>query len=63
MLTWRKSSYSSTNVGECVEVAIGAPGRVPVRDSKDPEGAVLAFPADAWQSFVAAVRCGEFGDI
>ncbi|KJS58233.1 DUF397 domain-containing protein [Streptomyces rubellomurinus] len=60
-LPWRKSSYSH-QAGQCVEVAIGAPGRVPVRDSKDPEGPVLAFPADAWQSFVAAVRCGEFGD-
>lgn len=33
---WRKSSYSGSNGGECVEIAIGIPGTVPVRDSKDP---------------------------
>ncbi|MFJ3217600.1 DUF397 domain-containing protein [Kitasatospora sp. NPDC086801] len=36
------------------------PGLVPVRDSKDPSGPTLAFPAPAWQAFVAAVREGEF---
>ncbi|MFF7456649.1 DUF397 domain-containing protein [Kitasatospora sp. NPDC008115] len=60
--TWRKSSYSAQQ-GQCVEVAIGSPGRAPVRDSKDPEGPALVFPADAWRSFVAAVRVGEFGDV
>ncbi|MEU8926158.1 DUF397 domain-containing protein [Kitasatospora sp. NPDC048545] len=61
-LDWFKSSYSS-NGGQCVEVSDSAPGTVPVRDSKDPHGPVLAFPADAWQSFVTAVRSGEFGDV
>ncbi|MGW7445176.1 DUF397 domain-containing protein [Kitasatospora sp. NPDC054795] len=32
-------------------------------DSKDPRGPALVFPAEAWVSFVAAVRVGEFGDI
>ncbi|GAB7185955.1 DUF397 domain-containing protein [Kitasatospora sp. Ki12] len=60
---WFKSSYSS-NGGECVEVSANAmPGAVPVRDSKDPEGPALVFPLDAWSSFVAAVRSGEFGNI
>ncbi|MGW2375117.1 MULTISPECIES: DUF397 domain-containing protein [Kitasatospora] len=63
MLTWRKSSYSGGNGGNCIEVAPGFPGLVPVRDSKDPEGPALAFPVDAWSSFVAAVRSGEFGDV
>ncbi|MFJ8477394.1 DUF397 domain-containing protein [Kitasatospora sp. NPDC094011] len=44
-------------------MAPGFPGLVPVRDSKDPHGPALAFPADAWRSFVAAVRTGEFGDV
>ncbi|MEU9076514.1 DUF397 domain-containing protein [Kitasatospora sp. NPDC048538] len=44
-------------------MAPGFPGLIPVRDSKDPHGPALVFPADAWQSFVAAVRCGEFGDV
>ncbi|WBP91792.1 DUF397 domain-containing protein [Kitasatospora cathayae] len=63
VLTWRKSSYSGGNGGNCIEVAPGFPGLVPVRDSKDPEGPALAFPVDAWSSFVAAVRSGEFGDV
>ncbi|MFB4319842.1 DUF397 domain-containing protein [Actinomadura sp. 21ATH] len=33
---WRKSSYSSSNGGNCVELA-GLPGMVAVRDSKDPQ--------------------------
>ncbi|MFE2723650.1 DUF397 domain-containing protein [Kitasatospora sp. NPDC059327] len=58
---WRKSSHSN-NGGTCVEVAADSPGLVPVRDSKDPEGPALVFPSDAWRSFVAGVRVGEFGD-
>ncbi|MFJ9458088.1 DUF397 domain-containing protein [Kitasatospora sp. NPDC101447] len=61
-LTWRKSSFSAQQ-GQCVEVAVGDPCQVPVRDSKDPHGPVLSFPVGAWQSFVTAVRFGEFGDV
>lgn len=57
---WRKSSYSNANGGDCVEVADGIPGVVPVRDSKDPEGPALVFGADAWSAFVADVRSGRF---
>ncbi len=59
---WRKSSYSQ-NGGNCVEASPDIPGLVPVRDSKDPVGPVLAFPTDAWRSFVAAVQAGEFGTV
>ncbi|WP_416875724.1 DUF397 domain-containing protein, partial [Kitasatospora sp. SC0581] len=38
---WRKSSYSGGNGGNCIEVAPGFPGLVPVRDSKDPRGPAL----------------------
>ncbi|MFJ2955384.1 DUF397 domain-containing protein [Streptomyces sp. NPDC087270] len=59
---WFTSSYSS-NGGECMEVAANLAascGIVPVRDSKDPGGPVLAFPADAFALFVAGVKAGEF---
>ncbi|MFI9330426.1 DUF397 domain-containing protein [Kitasatospora sp. NPDC052868] len=56
---WRKSTYSNGQ-GGCVEVADGHSGIMPVRDSKDPEGPVLVFPLDAWRSFIADVRAGEF---
>ncbi|MFD4533892.1 DUF397 domain-containing protein [Kitasatospora sp. NPDC058397] len=57
---WVKSSHSSDG-GQCVEVAPDFPTVMPVRDSKDPHGPALVFPADAWQAFVTAVRTGEFG--
>ncbi|WDG30799.1 DUF397 domain-containing protein [Streptomyces sp. CA-278952] len=52
---WRKSSYSNQEGGDCVEVADGFPGVVPVRDSKNPHGPALVLPAAAWTAFVAAV--------
>ncbi|MER7585556.1 DUF397 domain-containing protein [Kitasatospora sp. NPDC097691] len=57
---WRKSSYSGPNGGQCIEVADGYSGLMPVRDSKDPSGPALVFSSPAWQSFVTAVRSGEF---
>ena len=41
---WRKSSHSGG--GDCVEIA-RVPGLVAVRDSKNPSGGVLIFPASA----------------
>ncbi|MCM2420623.1 DUF397 domain-containing protein [Streptomyces sp. RKAG293] len=58
--SWRSSTYSQNNGGECIEVADGIPGVVPVRDSKDPHGPALSFSPDAWRSFVAGVQGGEF---
>ncbi|WP_405019048.1 DUF397 domain-containing protein [Kitasatospora sp. NBC_00070] len=52
-VTWRKSSYSGANGGDCVEVGDGVPGLVPVRDSKDPEGPVLVFEANQWAAFAS----------
>ncbi len=58
---WRKSAYSGGTGGNCVEVARNLPGIIAVRDSKDPHGSVLLFPADAWQSFTAGVKTGKSG--
>jgi hypothetical protein len=52
---WRKSSRSSGNGGDCVEVAGNLPGVIGVRDSKDRQGPVLTFEPAAWRSFVAEV--------
>jgi hypothetical protein len=57
---WRKSSYSDHNGGDCIEIALGIPGVVPVRDSKDSSGPALVFGADAWSAFVAGVKVGDF---
>ncbi|MGC9497184.1 DUF397 domain-containing protein [Streptomyces sp. WG7] len=54
---WRKSSYSGSTGGDCVEVAVGRPaGSVPVRDSKDPAGPVVTVSAGAWSAFVDGLR-------
>ncbi len=57
---WRKSSHSGASNGDCVEVAEGVRGAVPVRDSKDPRGPTLVFPPQAWALFVAEVKAGRF---
>jgi uncharacterized protein DUF397 len=58
-LTWIKSSLSFSN-GNCVEIASLADGGVGVRNSRHPEGAVLAFTPDEWHAFIGGVRNGEF---
>jgi hypothetical protein len=57
--TWVRSSYSTSAGGECVEVAFSLPGTVPVRDSKDPQGAVLRFSPSPWTAFVGGLRRGD----
>ncbi|MEU1251981.1 DUF397 domain-containing protein [Streptomyces chartreusis] len=53
-LKWFKSSYSSNEGPECVEVAISpADAAVHVRDSKDKDGAQLTFTGRSWAEFVA----------
>jgi hypothetical protein len=51
---WRKSTYSGSNGGDCVEVA--ADGQIRVRDTTDRDGGTLSFSADAWQAFTDALR-------
>jgi hypothetical protein len=53
--TWRKSSYSGSNGGNCVEVGGDGPAVV-VRDTKDRAGAALAFGPDAWRRFAATIK-------
>jgi hypothetical protein len=56
-VTWRKSSHSGSNGGQCVEVA--KPGRVLVRDTQERAGAVLEFGPDAWREFTAKVKADK----
>ncbi|MFE0451880.1 DUF397 domain-containing protein [Streptomyces sp. NPDC058914] len=51
-LGWFKSSYSSNDGPECVEVAF-APSTVHIRDSKHEHGPQLAFGAAQWAAFVS----------
>ena len=53
--TWRKSSRSAAQSGNCIETA--AAGRsVAVRDSKNPDGGQLRVSGTAWQAFARRVR-------
>lgn len=55
--SWHKSLASAG--GECVEVA-SSDKYVWVRDSKNREGAVLAFTLREWDAFLTGARRGEF---
>jgi hypothetical protein len=55
---WRKSSRSSSNGGECVEVATTAEPMHLARDSKNPNGPVLAFTSMEWTMFLDQVKKG-----
>ena len=58
ILAWRKSARSIGN-GACVEVA-PATGTIVVRDSVNPAGAVIDYPARSWQAFIADAKTGAF---
>ncbi|MEU8344361.1 DUF397 domain-containing protein [Spirillospora sp. NPDC048832] len=49
---WRKSSYTTSNGGNCVELANAAGAVVAVRDSKDPDGPVLLLTRAALRTAV-----------
>lgn len=57
---WRKSSRSSGNGGQCVEVATNLPGAVAVRDSKNPDGPKLLFSPTEWKTFINGLKTGDF---
>ena len=60
---WRKSSRSSGNNGNCVEVGFtidgGAAGVRDTKEAHDPHRSVLAFGATQWAGFLGSVRSGR----
>ncbi|GAA2600800.1 DUF397 domain-containing protein [Actinomadura fulvescens] len=54
-VTWRKSSRSTSQGGECVELA-EVPSIIAVRDSTDPQGPVLTFGHDAFRRFMDGIK-------
>ena len=58
--TWRKSTYSGSGNGDCVEVAYSRTA-VHVRDTKDRNGGTLTLPQTGWHAFVStlATRCPD----
>ena len=52
---WRKSSYSGSDGGNCIEVADHG-NRVLVRDTQDRAGPVLRFTPVAWCRFADLLK-------
>ncbi|WP_030341198.1 DUF397 domain-containing protein [Streptomyces sp. NRRL S-1022] len=49
---WRKSSYSSDQGGDCVEVAETPAATLAIRDSKAPAGPILTVAPAAFTRFI-----------
>ena len=57
---WKKSSRSNGNGGNnCVEIMDTGIG-IQVRNSKDPNSAVLTYTYAEWTAFIAGAQDGEF---
>lgn len=54
---WFKSSYSTGNGGDCVEIA-AAHTSVYIRDSKQDDGPVLSVGSAGWVQFVGMAARG-----
>ncbi|MEU2512667.1 DUF397 domain-containing protein [Streptomyces syringium] len=54
-LAWFRSSYSTEQGGNCVEVSTH-PTTIHVRDSKVPDGPRLTVSPEAWSAFTAFTR-------
>jgi hypothetical protein len=55
---WRKSRRSTTQGGDCVEVA-RLPQRIGVRDSKNPGGAQLALSHKDFSALLGTIKAGN----
>ncbi|MQS39163.1 DUF397 domain-containing protein [Streptomyces katsurahamanus] len=54
--TWRTSSYSNSDGGNCVEISDDYTGVVPVRDSKRRSGPVLMLSPTAFAGLVTLAK-------
>lgn len=52
---WRKSSYSGTDGGDCVEAA-DTGGSILVRDTTDSGGVILSISPNAWRRLTDTLR-------
>lgn len=61
-ITWNISSHTSSGGANCVEAGPlnDGTGRVALRHSHHPEGALVVYTAAEWEAFTAGVRDGEF---
>ncbi|MFJ4774103.1 DUF397 domain-containing protein [Streptomyces uncialis] len=55
-----RSSHSGPNGGDCIEIAPGIPGYVPIGDTKVPHAPALMVTHTAWSTFISGVKDGDF---
>ncbi|AYN37682.1 DUF397 domain-containing protein (plasmid) [Streptomyces dangxiongensis] len=60
---WFKSSRSSAQGGNCVEVAALPGGGAAMRHSRDPQGPALVYTAEEVDAFLVGVKAGEFDSL
>jgi hypothetical protein len=58
-LRWHKANASG--LAGCVELARQA--IILIRDSKDPDGPVLAYTVEEWAAFLDGAKKGEFDNL
>jgi hypothetical protein len=59
---WRKSSRSASNGGQRFEVSAETTLRL-ARDSKNPDGSVLAFSPAEWRMFTETIKSGRLNRV
>ncbi len=59
-MTWRKSSRSSSNSENCVEVARVEAREIATRDSKSPGGPILRFDRSAWRELIDDIKASRY---
>jgi Domain of unknown function (DUF397) len=57
---WRKSTWSSPEGQNCIEVAANLPGIIAVRDSKHLARQPLVVTRHSWSAFTRAVKAGRY---
>ena len=61
--TWRKSSFSAPNGGNCVEIADAGADGVVVRNSNNLDLGTMPFTRAELSAFIAGCKAGEFDDL
>lgn len=57
---WRTAAACGPNGGNCVEVHLGVPGLVGLRDGKAAGGPVCVLDRGGWVAFVRSAKSGRF---
>jgi len=61
-VSWRKSSFSG-DIGNCVETAPLADGRIAVRNSNHHEAGTVFFTRAEMDAWIKGCKAGEFEDL